>query len=65
MIFLQGNVTHMGQIALEEYFAQMCPFYSKFGQSVLENGRLSKLEYFTPVLFLESGTRTYNIWTPT
>ena len=44
------QIVHMGKISEEVYLVKICLFYSKFGQSVLENSPLWRLNFFTPVL---------------
>ena len=40
----------LGQISQEVYLVKICLLFSKFGQSLLENGQLSRLK-FPPPLF--------------
>ena len=40
---------HMGQIYQEVYLVKMCLLFSKFGQSLLENGQLSRLKFPHPL----------------
>ena len=63
-VILGKLILHMGHIALEEYYAQICPLFSKFEQSVLGNDLLWRLKYFTPVLVSQSTTSRHNIWDP-
>ena len=67
-IVLQVKVaarTHMGQISQEVYLIKICFFSLNFGQSILENDRLRRLEFFTIVLLSQSTTSILNIWNPT
>ena len=50
----------MGQISQEVYLVKICHFFSKFGQSVLENGRLWRLKSFPPVLVKLMATWRHN-----